>query len=481
MSTFWVPLRPLLAALWARADAVSIRVKIMGIALALVLLLGVGTTLITRARLSATLGEQLEKRALSIARDLAARSTDPILINDTVALGNLIREAINTDEDLGYVYILTPEREVLAHSFGPGFPIDLLQIPVADKGRSFYTELLATERGRMRHLSVPIFDGRAGTMQVGMSLQGVEAAVHDTTRRLAAATLSVSLGSVLLALLLTVILTHPVLDLTEAAKAISTGDLRRSVRVRSRDEIGDLGQAFNRMTENLRQKEAMRLELLQKVIHAQEEERKRVARELHDETSQSLASLMIALKVIESAQSHQEVQEHCAALRTLIAQTLENVHRLALELRPRLLDDLGLEAALKNYIDDYVSQFRLHVNLQTIGLGQERVPPEIEIVLYRIIQESLTNTARHAQAHTVSILLQRRPASILALVEDDGCGFDLLQALDGPSNHLGIFGMQERAQLVGGRLAIESSPGHGTTVMVEIPLEKEVPSHGAVL
>jgi len=238
----------------------------------------------------------------------------------------------------------------------------------------------------------------------------------------------------------------------------------------------ELGVAVEnaRLWEELRHKEALRGQLLDKVIVAQEEERKRVARELHDNTGQAISSLMIGLKVASETSTAEEMRERLGELRGIAAQTLANVKDLARELRPSLLDDLGLTAALERYLLAYRARFGLEVDLQVTGFAEgERLPSQVEITLYRIIQEALTNVAKHAQAGNVSVVVERRAHSIIALVEDDGLGFDAHQALSSPieEGRLGLYGMQERASLLGGRLVLESGPGRGTTVQVEIPLE----------
>jgi signal transduction histidine kinase len=214
---------------------------------------------------------------------------------------------------------------------------------------------------------------------------------------------------------------------------------------------------------------------LEKVISAQEEERKRIARELHDDTGQALTSLMVGLRVAGDAHDAETrvQQARLDALREIAAQTLEAVKRMARELRPSSLDDLGLTAALERYVANYRANFGLNADLQTTGFHDgERLPAEIELAVYRIIQEALTNIAKHARAQNVSIVVERKPHALVAIVEDDGRGFDVHAALN-PSqdeNGLGLHGMRERAELVGGRLQIESSIGGGSSVFVEMPI-----------
>ncbi|MFQ5812096.1 MAG: ATP-binding protein [Anaerolineae bacterium] len=257
-----------------------------------------------------------------------------------------------------------------------------------------------------------------------------------------------------------------------AIKSLSKGDLDQRVAIESNDEIGELAAAFNYMTEELHDKEVLRGRLLEKIITAQEDERKRIARELHDETGQTLTSLMVGLRALEGATCLEEVRDTADQLRTVAAQTLDSLHSLALELRPSVLDDLGLVAALKRYVKDYAAGFGLDADFEAVGLEEKRLTPQVETTLYRIVQEALTNVARHAEASHVSVLLERRRDSVIGIVEDDGRGFEVEGVFtSGQPTRLGLHGMQERASLVGGKLTLESTPGIGTTVFIEIPLD----------
>ncbi len=259
--------------------------------------------------------------------------------------------------------------------------------------------------------------------------------------------------------------------LVGAIQSLSRGDLDQTVAIESNDEIGELAVAFNRMIEELHDKEILRGRLLEKIITAQEDERRRIARELHDESSQALTSLMVGLRALEGATCLEEVRDTTDRLRTVAAQTLDGLHNLALELRPSVLDDLGLVAALKRYVRDYAAGFGLDADFEVVGLEEKRLTPQVQTTLYRVVQEALTNVVRHAGASSVSVLLEQRGDSVIGIVEDDGCGFDVDSVLtSGQFRRLGLHGMQERTSLVGGRLTVESTPGVGTTVFIEIPL-----------
>jgi signal transduction histidine kinase len=200
---------------------------------------------------------------------------------------------------------------------------------------------------------------------------------------------------------------------------------------------------------------------LRRVVEAQEQERRLLALELHDETGQALTSILLGLRGVEADDSGQ-----LESLRELVVDTLRNVRRLAVELRPSALDDFGLVPALERLVDGFSERSGIRVDL-TARLGESRLPRDVETAFYRIVQESLTNVARHSGATRVDVLLGRTPTSATLLVEDDGSGFDPGQAA---TSSLGLVGMRERVGLLDGRFRIESRPGQGTTIAVEVPL-----------
>ncbi len=223
-----------------------------------------------------------------------------------------------------------------------------------------------------------------------------------------------------------------------------------------------------RLVAELEAREALRGQLLERALTAQEEERRRIARELHDEAGQALTSLMVGLRLLEQeAASPEAILHRTSVLKQMTNDVLENLHRLAMDLRPASLDHVGLAAALRQYIDLYRHQTGLDVQLEVVGLERQRLPSEVETTLYRIIQEALTNVARHAQARHVGVLLEVGAERIVAIVEDDGVGFD--PEISQRNGRLGLFGMRERAEIIGGVFTIESAPGRGTTVFVEVP------------
>ncbi|MHB1160417.1 MAG: GAF domain-containing protein [Chloroflexota bacterium] len=635
------------------ADSVSVQVKIMGIVVGLVVLLGLGATYELRSRISNVLGRELDERAVSIARDLSARSSDLILTNNAFGLYELARDTLENNQDVRYVVVLGSDGSPLVHTFGEQLPAGLVDANRVAPQDRYHLEILSTEEGLIRDVAVPIFEGHAGVARVGLSARRLDRALELATRELLMMTGGVSIVGLVAAYLLTLILTRPISELVRVVRGVERGDLAARVKPRTRDEIGVLGQAFNAMAESLERsraqteeynlrllrrnrelaalnlvasavsqsrtlqevlesaldrslqvtslatgwiwllgeegsslklgaevgfasreclereknmaggcvcrevissgqarfvegadgrcsmlstggffghlsvpliakghalgvmnlatveprdfsqeeldtlgaignqigvaienarlweelirKEELRFQLLDKIIAAQEEERKRIARELHDETSQALTSLIVTLKLMGESGNPAEMNRLAEEARQIVSGTLTAVHDLARELRPSALDHLGLGPALERFAREYANRHRLELDFQVLGLEGVRLSPRVETTVYRIVQEALTNVARHARAHRAAVLLERRQDRLVVIVEDDGEGFDQTrvegEGADRPS--LGIFGMRERAALVGGAITIETNPGAGTTVFVEVPLVPE--------
>jgi PAS domain S-box-containing protein len=217
------------------------------------------------------------------------------------------------------------------------------------------------------------------------------------------------------------------------------------------------------------EEERRRTEVLRGLADAQEEERRRIARELHDQMGQHLAALKMGLERLDGGAA---APDHLRHLHGLMKQINQEVHRIALELRPTALDDLGLQTALVNYVEDWTERSGLEVDLHTSGLDQRRLPPALETHLYRIVQEALTNVLKHAEAERVSLVMERRQDHLLVIIEDDGRGFDQ-EAATGPRAgmpRLGLLGMKERVASVGGEMQVESAAGRGTSLFIRVAL-----------
>ncbi len=207
--------------------------------------------------------------------------------------------------------------------------------------------------------------------------------------------------------------------------------------------------------------------LSRRLVEAQESERRNISRELHDEAGQSLASLRIGLRLLEREIGEGgDITGRVAGLVQTTDAVIDGLHRLAADLRPASLDHLGLEAALRQYVRSAASKYGLTVHFKARGFTSERLPMVVETALYRVVQEAITNVARHASATRVDVLLERRDERVMVMIEDDGVGFDPDQVPSG--DHFGLLGLRERAEALGGTLTLESAPGAGTTIVVEV-------------
>jgi two-component system sensor histidine kinase UhpB len=264
---------------------------------------------------------------------------------------------------------------------------------------------------------------------------------------------------------------RPLMDLSKIMNRVQAGERSLRAPLTGVDPLADqLASTFNMLLEAIDEANRQRATL---IINAQEEERKRVARELHDETSQILTSLLISLAVLDESITSQQARDRIAETRQLAHQTLRAVRNLSFDLRPIALDDLGLLPALHWYIKEYQQKCALEVDFQASGF-KERLPAELETVLYRIVQEALTNVARHAQARKATVRLEESEHEIHATISDNGRGFDAEKVQNmlgaGQEHGWGLVGMHERASLLDGNLTITSRLEQGTTIDVSIPL-----------
>jgi PAS domain S-box-containing protein len=234
--------------------------------------------------------------------------------------------------------------------------------------------------------------------------------------------------------------------------------------------ITDLSEQKRKQAEEVMQAEATRRLLLEHMLSAQEEERRRIARELHDEAGQLLTSLLVGLRTLEHARDLADVREQGNRLREITGQTIDEVGRLARGLHPTVLDDHGLGVALSRYTSEYMKTHKIAVDLNVKELDSSNLPSAVQIGLYRIVQEALTNVAKHSGAKAVSIKFARLATALEVAIADDGCGFDA-KAVAVSSHRLGIQSMRERAAMLGGTVSFASRRS-GTKILVRVPLVK---------
>jgi signal transduction histidine kinase len=383
--------------------------------------------------------------------------------------------------------------------------------------RSYYLKMLAAnrigvdsvveERGPHRGAMHVMAFAPLTAVHWGIAVGGTEAETFAPVRELQTAIFifgTLSFGLIFVATLVGArLLVHPVKVLTNAAQEIAAGNLDSSIQLSEGGEIGALAEAFETMrsrlqhsvaeirawsnelearvkdrtkalealNEELREEQQERRQLLQHVITAQEEERKRVARELHDETGQALTALLMSLEAVEqnlTAETPMLLRAQLDRTRTLTENSLHDLRKIIRDLRPTALDDLGLIPAIRWYAETHLDPLGIGVRV-SVANWNGRLAPPVETVLFRMVQEAINNIARHATARNVVIALQGDDQGCRVRVEDDGQGFDPGAARPPDESGWGLVGMRERANLIHGQVRIESAPGAGTRVLIEVP------------
>ncbi len=263
----------------------------------------------------------------------------------------------------------------------------------------------------------------------------------------------------------------------EAEEALQRAHAELESRVEERtSELAAANHLLRQEIVQRRQLEAQRAALMERIITAQESERQRIAHELHDTLGQFLSALGLRLSMVQSLDGIlPTVSDELVRLRTLAGQIDQEVDRLTMELRPPALEHLGLADALSSYAQEWTATSGVGVDVLATGLDGMRLPSAIETTAYRIVQEALTNVLKHAQASSVSVIVERRAGELRVIIEDDGVGFEPSPgAGDGVGGRqVGLIGMAERATLAGGELTIESAPGAGTSIYLHIPLDDD--------
>ena len=285
---------------------------------------------------------------------------------------------------------------------------------------------------------------------------------------LVAAGLAITLGIVFA---LTRIVLRPIEELQDSIVAFGEGDT--SARARrypfTDTQLTQLILAFNQMADSLVEKQTKLTEMSSRVIAAQEEEMRRLSREIHDDAGQSLTTVLLGLKRLETLPSVEEVRASLPAVRQHVSSALDGLRRLARTLRPSVLDDLGLAAAIRSSVGEFEKMTPINVELDVDAL-EARMPGDTEIVLYRVFQEAMINITKHAHATTARVRASRNGRLVRLTVEDDGTGFDASSAAL-EERGVGLFSMAERLALVDGALHVHSAPGKGTTIVAEVPLD----------
>lgn len=433
------------------------------------------------------MGEELKKRGANIADNIAAMCSDYILTDDQLSIHLLISQAQKANEDVRYILIINSRNGLVGDTFSGQLPKGISNAHTPNGTNEQQVAALTSDEGRIHDILVPIEEGDVGFVRVGMAETQAQAYIRMKIGELIFATLLICIATAGITYYVTRFITKPINNLVTVATGISTGNLSLRATVTSQDEVGKLGRSFNEMTDKLitsnkevemllkelQDKDRLRDTLILKLLSAQEDERKRISRELHDETSQALTSLMVTMRVLANEAKDVEQQELLYASREMTANILREIRDLAVELRPPILDDMGLIPAIRKYTDKFNEKYGVSVML---FVPEENIVVEshIAVAFYRIVQESLANVVKHTAADRIDIHMGISDAHIHLAIHDNGHGIqpeDFAKARQ--HNRIGIYGMKERAELLGGSFHINTMTVGGTELQVTIPLTLE--------
>jgi len=494
---------------WAN---LRLRTKLALLVEAITLLLGLATALLATARVRATLEAELAKRGLAIAGDLATFSVKPLLAGDLATLRRFVNHSMSHDH-VRSVAVLDAEGTVVMHSdlamlgSKPDDPVSRGAIAAEAPGYDAAGLASGDEPQLGIHYPITAAGARLGSVVLGYSRAAVRMEIGRVRREITWVCLLAAGLAGLLAFPLASYISRPVTTIAAAMQSESEGEVKAVLGVSRGDEIGVLASSFNKMAEDLsrhrrhlnelvearttelsdanrrleveiaerrraeRELHRSREELRRLASHLQsvrEQERTDVAREIHDELGQALTALKLDLHWVGQrlADGRAGVRAKIAGMSKAVDATVQAVRRISSQLRPKLLDDLGLSAALEWQARDF--EQRAGVACQIRSEPDDVVlDPARSTALFRIFQETLTNVARHAQASRVDVVLRDFADAVEMTVSDDGTGIPPQAVCDGGS--LGIVGMRERVRGLGGQLEIIGRPGHGTSVRVAIP------------
>ncbi|MFC1735142.1 HAMP domain-containing protein [Candidatus Hydrogenedentota bacterium] len=483
--------------------SVPIYFKILGIGFLVACIFGSVTFFQVRTDMFQTYYRIHGKTAISEALSLAARIEDTTDIEDLNAIDLAFADTMEAFPSTRYIMLQNSDGKILSHGLSfPNYapsevilknqgictpchesklntdgPIALIEILPR---MALPTESLRaySKPGEIIHeVTVPVSGERGETIRLGFGDKEISHETGHVSRSLFwGLALCMFIGQSL-ALALAYVLVRPIHNLVDATNRVKEGDFASRANVFSGDEVGELAESFNQMAnaletyrEEVQEKEADRVSLMGRIVEAQEEERKGLARELHDQLGQTLSSTLLTIAAhCKNCQHHTDA---CEVIGNEVREAIEEVRRLAWDMRPSVLDDYGLDIALKDYVNDMSKRIGIPIDLQCVlPDDSSRLPSHIEVPLFRITQEAVNNISRHAGANQASVVLLHKETEVILMIEDDGRGFDLNSVRkrgDRPS--LGIMGMRERTSLLGGDFVVDTSPGKSTIIRVRIPL-----------
>jgi len=464
----------------------------------IVVVVGLATIITINLVVEGVVRGVIEQNGLAMAGTMAGNLADSFLDGELVSVKSALENEIVSNNYVVYAYILNRDDGTVVDTFSHGFPEQLLRVDPPLGTDLSVVKPLDIAGHLVLDVGVPLVSGlNTIELHIGLNESALLTPLSRISRIILAMTLLGSIIGGVAALLLGRLITGPLEQLTRQAILIGEGNLDRQIQLNTRDEVGNLARSFNMMTVQLKrtietlrgrnqelslltlklgEREEQLGKLWHKVVSAQEDERKRIARELHDETAQSLATIAVGLKSVEEIIPIDQARGmlFLGQLRNMTGQVLKELHNIVYNLRPTILDDVGLIAALRWYAETRLGRGGVDVDVQVVGINR-RFPMGLETTLFRVGQEAISNIFKHAQAHKVILFFELKERSLTMRIVDDGRGFDsegIWSDVD-ERPHLGLLGMRERVGLCGGTIDFASGLGKGTVVTVKLELSGE--------
>ena len=444
----------------------------------------IGGTMLRTAYNSLETG--LVRSGQEIATSMAAVISNDILLDDRFALHERMSKTLEANDQIRYIVVTNSDGEVLASTFIDGLPKGLPPVRLPDGETGMDVMAFSSNEGTIREILVPIDDGFLGYIRMGMAEKQFMTDLQEKCLLAILLVLMVCVAAAILATRYANEFLKPVARLSFAVKQMDKGKYGIQVPVTSQDEVGRLANTFNRMSTglqstiernnrlvaDLQEKEKGRLWLIQQLISARENEQRRISRELHDESSQSMATILTYLRLLHDKLDTDEQREMLFEIRELTAVTLEGLRRLAVNLHPPLLEDLGLAAALEKYLEP-VRRANPDMDFSWSFEGDfASLSRPVALMCYRTVQEAVANVLKHAEAEKVSIYMLVHNRQVYLTVQDDGIGFEReAEEMARLGRHLGVVSMRERTELLQGSFRLESAPGKGTKISIVLPVD----------
>lgn len=494
-----------------------LRAKLTLLIESLVILIVLITGIITTMREKESLESELHKRGLALAADLARFTARPLLRPDLTTLRRFVNHSMKQDY-VRYVVILDPHGKVVMHSdlaeVGKTYMDSLSIAAVNSKAPGCSHTSLPEKEESLFDIFAPVqvSDVRLGTVRLGYSYLAVEKEIAEAQQQILIIGIVTTIIGGVVAYLLAIFISSPIRRITDATEKVANGDLNTPLTIKRNDEIGTLATSFNKMAQDLGRhrkhleelvegrtselgtaNEQLRREIAERkrsegelkqsrerlrdlASHLQsirEEERSRIAREIHDELGQALTALKMDTHWVGQRLSNKNQQlllEKTQSMSKLIDMTVQSVQRISSELRPGLLDDLGLSAAIEWQANEFRS--RTNIQCKIISIPEDIIlDSDSSTAIFRLFQETMTNIARHANATRVEVMLKQKSGTVELIVHDNGKGITEKENSD--SGSFGLIGMRERVHSLGGYLTIRGAPNKGTSVEVFIPTSVE--------